>query len=438
MQQLGASFGELNVLPSTPTEPLPPLPAEVDDACIYPNEIAPQPIGIVPVITGFNLNVRIYSSYSILSAAEMVVGIDELFDWDRQQKIIQQSLSRCRHVLDDIPDVLKVLPKDSQNGKFGQRRQPYYPPMPEYANVRDPTLSALNGPEPQEARRGAQYEIQKANIYATHLSIRSYLVEKYFALLDKWNAAQSQQALQSSALHSSPNALAAGFDRFLPNSNVDAKELETSMENEREQVVKDLLIVLGSIDMVNMEPNGDSFVSLPFFYHPYAHYIYAVDDYVQVACPASFFLRQDHLPLQVAFLPQIHPQAVFYPLLQRPSLFLAPHPTPDPFSFPMLPNHLFPYLRLLPLIQTQKIRQIASTLLEVPKERRGSVALQHQDYLYKFLDILSKLERVSPDLSDQNGQGNVAVDEESELRAWADLRDYQLKFQESGGIYGFS
>jgi hypothetical protein len=86
-------------------------------------------------------------------------------------------------------------------------------------------------------------------------------------------------------------------------------------------------------------------------------------------------------------------------------------------------------------IQTSKIRAIASTLLEAPKERRGSVAQQHQDYLYKFLDILSKLERVSPEKSEPN---HGPVDDEAELRHWADLRDYQLKFQEQGGVYGFS
>ncbi|KAF2115474.1 hypothetical protein BDV96DRAFT_612734 [Lophiotrema nucula] len=337
MQQLGASFGELTILPSTPSEPLPPLPVEVDDVHIYPSYIASQPIGVVPVITGFNINCRIYSSYAPLSTAEMAFGSDELFDWDQQSKVIDQCLQRCKQILHDIPNVLKVGTSDTLNGRFGQRKQPYFPPMPEYGSVRDPALNAFNGPEAQEARRPAQYEIQKANIYATHLSIRSMLVEKFFALLEKSNAANAQKALQSSP------QLTSGLDRLLPTSGPDADVLERNMSAERDQVVKDLLVVLGSIDMVNMEPSADSF--------------------------------------------------------------------------------------------TQKIRQIASTLLEVPKERRGSVALQHQDYLYKFLDILSKLERVSPEASDPNG---APLDEESELRLWADLRDHQLKFQEQGGIYGFA
>ncbi|KAF2739363.1 hypothetical protein EJ04DRAFT_531652 [Polyplosphaeria fusca] len=337
MQQLGASFGELTVLPSTPSEPLPPLPAEVDDASIYPNDIMPQPAGVVPTIAGFNVNVRIYTSYSALTTAEMAFGTDELWDWDRQQKILEQCLQRCKQVLSDIPDVLKVHPHDTQNGRFGQRTQPYYPPMPEYMGVRDPTLNAFSGPNAQDSRRPAQFEIQKANIYASHLSIRSYLVEKYFALSEKSNHAQMQQALQDSS-----DLLTTGVDKLLPSNPVEADALENAMSQERDQVVKDLLVVLGSIDMVNMEPNGDSF--------------------------------------------------------------------------------------------TQKVRQIASTLLEVPKGRQGSAVLQQQEYLYKFLDILSKLERVSPAGSDPNDP----VDEEAELRHWADLREYQLKFQEQGGIYGFA
>jgi hypothetical protein len=77
--------------------------------------------------------------------------------------------------------------------------------------------------------------------------------------------------------------------------------------------------------------------------------------------------------------------------------------------------------------QTLKIRSIAGTF--------RTYTLQHQDYLYKFLDILNRLERVSPEGSDPT---NNNVDEEAELRLWADLRDHQLKFQEQGGVYGFS
>jgi hypothetical protein len=91
---------------------------------------------------------------------------------------------------------------------------------------------------------------------------------------------------------------------------------------------------------------------------------------------------------------------------------------------------------MLTMLKNQKIRQIAKTLLEVPQEQKGEVALQHQDYLYKFLEVLSKLERTSTEGSDPNS--TTGLDEESELNAWADLRAYQLKFQEEGGIYGFS
>ncbi|KAF2711697.1 hypothetical protein K504DRAFT_480645 [Pleomassaria siparia CBS 279.74] len=338
IQQLGGSFGELTMLPSTVTEHLPPLPIEVDDACIYPQQIMQQEPGAVSTITGFNKNVCIYNSYSALSIAEMMFGIDQLYDWGLQQRVLDQCLQQCKEVLDDLPEVLKVLP-DGQNGYNGQKRPPYYPPMPEYMEFRDPAMNQFNGPESLESRRPAQFEIQKANIYVSHVSIRSYIVEKYFSLLEKHR--ESTQEPQQPSHY----ALSAGLDRLAPHPARDPDVLEKAMSEEREQVVKDLLIVLGSIDMVNMEPNNNSL--------------------------------------------------------------------------------------------TRKVRSIASTLLEIPKEHRGSTTLEHQDYLYKFLDVLSKLERVSAAGSDPSSNGGP-VDEEEELRHWADLREYQLKFQERGGIYGFS
>ncbi|KAL5118464.1 hypothetical protein ACEQ8H_003640 [Pleosporales sp. CAS-2024a] len=339
IQQLGASFGELTIAPATPTEPLPPLPVEVDDVHIFPHQIQPQQAGVVSLMTGFNLNVRVFLSYSSLSTAEMAFGVDEIFDWDRQQRIFRQSLERCRMILDSIPAILRVQAAPGrENAMVQQQRHPYYPPMPEFSNLRDPTVGVDNASSESQDMR---YEIQKANVYASHLATRSYLVEKYFLQLEKFNKAKDQ-----AEPHISPVGLAVGLDRTAPPSPDTADTLEKAMSEEREQVVKDLLVVLGSIDMVNMEPNGDSFI--------------------------------------------------------------------------------------------QKIRAIAKTLLEIPKERKGSVALQHQDYLYKFLDILSKLERVSPERSDPANNNNNNIDEEAELRLWADLRDHQLKFQEHGGVYGFS
>lgn len=43
-----------------------------------------------------------------------------------------------------------------------------------------------------------------------------------------------------------------------------------------------------------------------------------------------------------------------------------------------------------------------------------------------------KLERISPDVRSESAEG--LVDEEEELRNWADLREYQMRFAQSGGF----
>lgn len=81
-------------------------------------------------------------------------------------------------------------------------------------------------------------------------------------------------------------------------------------------------------------------------------------------------------------------------------------------------------------LQTTKIRVVTSTLLGVPKSRKGQVAQQAEESLKAFLEILVKLERVNPGHDDPH---NVN-DEETEQRHWADLREYQLKFAQQGGL----
>jgi hypothetical protein len=250
---------------------------------IFPQQIQQQQAGVVSLMTGFNLNVRVYLSYSSLATAEMAFGVDEIFDWERQQRIFEQSLQRCRTILDSIPEVLKVQAGPGRDAGFSQQRQPYYPPMPEFSGLRDPARGNDNNSEPQDARR---YEIQKANVYASHLATRSYLVEKYFLQLEKYNKIVTQGDLQSS-----PIGLAAGLDRIAPPPNASIEALEKMMSDEREQVVKDLLVVLGSIDMVNMEPNGDSFVSL-YVYPESSHRCHEGGNSVSRAAQLTFYFPQ--------------------------------------------------------------------------------------------------------------------------------------------------
>lgn len=81
-----------------------------------------------------------------------------------------------------------------------------------------------------------------------------------------------------------------------------------------------------------------------------------------------------------------------------------------------------------------KIRSIASTLLDMPDQRKGQLATAAQEYLSAFLKILMRLERVSP----ANSDPDQPDDDEAELRIWADLREYQMKFAQQGGLLGLS
>jgi len=367
IQQLGASFGELVIPPPTSTEPYPPLPAEVDDFCIYPTHNEQQPGGLLPMTTGFNANVKVFSSYNALATTEMAWGVDALVDWERQKMVLHESLLRCKNSIAELPMELKVFP---QAGPFAQPHQQngngYYPNFAQPNIPRDPAQTLMNpsqrvdADQSPEQRRRMQYEIQKANIYASALSTRSYIVEKYFNLCEAYDRRQQSRGPGSTPSSPGIGITAAGLDRMLPQaptSHYDA--VGQIMRQEREEIVKDLLVVLGSINQVNMEPSADSFVS-------------------------SFDRANTCLDADRS--------------------------------------------------QTMKIRSIASTLLDVPDQRKGQLALQAQEYLAAFLKILVKLERVSP----ANSEGSQPEDEEAELRHWADLREYQLKFAQQGGLMGMS
>lgn len=331
MAQSGSIHDELVILPETPGKPYPPLPMEVDDLYIYPSHIEAQPSGIVPELVGFNANVKVYQSYTTLATTELTYGINEVFDWERQSKVLDQSLRSCKRVLDELPPELSVWLEGSQENQPPN----LFAPGQEMSG-RDPLmLLALNGSEQNpEEKRKTQYEIQKANIYLSQLATRSYITERYFNMRDINNTMKAQNQEQSS-----PAVGAAGLDSMLQQEsspNYDA--LDQEMTAEKDKIVKDLLRVLQSISQVHMEPNADSF--------------------------------------------------------------------------------------------THKVRQIVSTLLNAPQDRKSSVALQAEQYLHHFLEILVRLDRARP-TNPQNP--DAPEDEEAELKNWADLREYQLKVAQAGG-----
>lgn len=267
MQAFGADFPELVIPTPTSSNPYPPLPAEVDDFCIYPTHIEPQPVGLLPMIAGFNANVRAYTSYTSLSIMETSWGEDVIVDWDRQRRVLHESLRRCKDAMSQLPPQLLVHPRHHTGRSYDHSNGPStYPGFAQPHMSKDPASSLMSPThrtedhQNVEQRRDMQYEIQKANIYASSLSTRSYIVEKY------WNLRDTRSRSHVSSHPNSPTPgtgiTAAALDGLMPRpptSNPDT--IEQEMQQERESIVRDLLVVLSSIDEVNMEPNADSFVS---------------------------------------------------------------------------------------------------------------------------------------------------------------------------------
>ncbi|KAL7953240.1 hypothetical protein V8C34DRAFT_297536 [Trichoderma compactum] len=85
-----------------------------------------------------------------------------------------------------------------------------------------------------------------------------------------------------------------------------------------------------------------------------------------------------------------------------------------------------------------KIRQVASTLLNDAPERKGPFAIKSEEALSQLLEVLMKLEKTGPagETRAPDPLQMTAQDEEEELRHWADLREYQLRFAANGGFAG--
>ncbi|EGX96511.1 Fungal transcriptional regulatory protein [Cordyceps militaris CM01] len=88
----------------------------------------------------------------------------------------------------------------------------------------------------------------------------------------------------------------------------------------------------------------------------------------------------------------------------------------------------------------EKIRQVASTLLNDAPHRKGPLAVKSEEALEQLIDVLMKLEKTGPTGETSNAGVDAhhmtAEDEDAELGHWADLREYQLRFAAAGGFNG--
>lgn len=275
MSQMIGTSRDLIIPPGTANHKAPDYPAEVDDVHILADRILPQPEGTVSTITGFVKCCVVYQTMDNLVRIELAHGISS-YTWEQQQQQLEKALRDVKFYGDDLPAQLKVdvnrlsakkfpLPISGGDGTSNvpnyQYVPPAYPSTQPYDDVRH--LFAQD----ESTKRCVQFEVQKANIYASILATRSHYVERYFTLRDihikdPWvpaPVAPSGNIVYRTAADASSSSLAAAAVQAAAEQANDS--IDDLFLRERSEIVDNMYHVLLSIDQCNLEPNGGSLIS---------------------------------------------------------------------------------------------------------------------------------------------------------------------------------
>ena len=265
LRQLGSSDCDILIPPLSRAEPPPPLPVEVDDTWITRERIGKQPAGLVSELTGFNLNIKVMRATNSHSAMEMALNMGGFQGHGGQKQTILQCLQEVKGATVAAPPELQLNLSDSND----------------WPSLKNPNLHSqrvepwndieANDPDAHRApysRRHIQCEIQKANIYASQLAARSFLVEKYWALCELEDQTDPHQQRGNISSHQDPalGVVQKNHGRFNVQNEDNSARLMSgrgsqALALERDNIVRDLATLLSSINQVNIEPNGASFVS---------------------------------------------------------------------------------------------------------------------------------------------------------------------------------
>jgi len=282
LAQFGQCWSDLSMSSSSTSQPYPPLPAEVEDFCIFPQQIESQPDGLVSIITAFKCVARIHTAYQATTVLQTLLNSGHEV-WDQQKIIYQDSLSGVKNVVVQLPTELRLFAGDvneDSDALFDAQLAVFQGKVEVY--IQTPFPANPYGQTP-ETRRAIQITIQKANIHLTALSCRLYIISSFWKAYSNHHHSSntdnnlSKMKYQAVIADDVPPSetendnIMSKLETLLPLIQSEQNEsiypqtvlegVEAEMLTERANIVRDVAIVLKFIDLFMLDFVGYDFVS---------------------------------------------------------------------------------------------------------------------------------------------------------------------------------